>query len=117
LLVPGSIKYLVYDKDNSATRVESENIIDHFKYSSDLRLLIHCILFRSCLWGNPGRKLWQTDKLIDKIRIIRCLGAICFEGACLFFELRGDGIDRKIAEIVAQQKVLLHKNLPPMSIL
>jgi hypothetical protein len=117
LLMPGSIKYFGYDKENPATGEERGNIIDHFKYSSDLLLFIHCILFRSCLWGNPGRKFWQSDKLINKIGIIRSLGAIVFEGARLFFELRGNGLDRKIAEIVAQQEELLRKNLPPMSIL
>jgi hypothetical protein len=112
-LVPGSIKYFGYDKEEPATSL----VIDDFKYSSDLLLFIHCILFRSCLWGNPGRKFWQSDKLIKKIGIIRRLGTIVFEGARLFFELRGDGLDRQIAEIVAQQKELLRKKLPPMSIL
>jgi hypothetical protein len=120
LLVPGSIKYFGYEKENPAAGVESENIINHFKYTSDLLLFIHCILFKSCLWGNPLRhlrKFGQSDKQIDKIRImhsvIRSLGGIVFEGARLFFELRGNKLDRKIAEIVAQQKELLRKNLPP----
>jgi len=112
-LVPGSIEYLGYDKENPGTSI----VIDDFKYSSDLRLFIHCILFRSCLWGNPGRNFWQSGKLIKKIGILRRLGVIVFEGARLFFELRGDGLDRQIAEIVAQQKELLGKKLPPMSIL
>jgi hypothetical protein len=116
-LVPGSIKYFGYDKENPATSVESGNIIDDLKYSSDVLLFIHCILFRSCLWNNPGRKFWQSGKVIQKIGIIRRLGTIAFEGARLFFELRGDGLDRQIAEIVAQQKELLRKELPPMSIL
>jgi len=65
LLMPGSIRYFGYDKENTATGVESENIVDYFKYSSDLLLLIHCILFISCgFGGKPGRhfrKLWRND--------------------------------------------------------
>ena len=111
LLMPGSIKYFGYDKENPATGVENENIIDDLKYSSDLRLFIDCMLYFS---GNPirrYRKLWQSDKQIK--RIILSLGIAFCRGARLFFELRGDGLDRKIAEIVAQQKELLRKNLPP----
>jgi hypothetical protein len=110
-LVPGSIKYLGYDGENPATGVEREKIIEDLKYSSDLRLLIHCTLYLS---GNPFRrfrKSWRNSD-ISKIRVIRSLGGDFYRGARLFFELRGDGLDRKIAEIVAQQKELLHKNLP-----
>jgi hypothetical protein len=117
LLMPGSISYLGYAKEKAATVMESEKIVEHFKYSSDLLLFIHCILFRSCLWGNPARKFWKCDKLTEKIGIIRCLGAIWVEGAHLFCELRRSGLNRKIDEIVAQQKELLGKNLPGNSIL
>jgi hypothetical protein len=113
LLMPGSIKYFGYDKENPATGVDNENIIDDLKYSSDLLLFSHCILYIS--GGNPFRhfrKSWQSNK-INKIRIILSLGAAFYRGACLFFELRGDGLDRKIAEIAAQQKELLRENLPP----
>ncbi len=117
LLMPGCIKYFEYDKENPANDTANENIVDYFKYSSNLLLLIHCILFVSCLsGGKPGRhfrKLWQNDKHIDKRRMIRLLGGIFYRGTRLFFELKGGGLDRKIAEIVAQQKELLRKDLPP----
>src|SRR6202142_1856020 len=102
-LMPGSIKYLGYDKENPATGVESENIIDNLKYSSDLLLFIHCTLYLS---GSPVRrfrKSWRDNK-INKIRIILSFGATFYRGARLYFELRGNRLDRKIAEIVAQQK-------------
>jgi hypothetical protein len=116
LLLPGSIKYFEYDKEIPAVEMYSENITPNFKYRSDFLLLIHCIVFRSCLWGNPAGRFWQCDKIIDKVRIMRCLCAILFEGARLFLELRGDGLDRKLVEVAAQQRELLRKTLPPTAI-
>jgi len=89
LLMPGSIKYFGYDKDNPATGVENENIIGDLKYSSDLLLFSHRILYVS--GGNPirhFRKSWQSNK-ISKIRIILSLGAAFYRGPRLFFVLRG----------------------------
>jgi hypothetical protein len=110
-LVPGSIGYLGYDKENPAIGIESENAIDDLKYRNALLLLTHCTLYLS---GDPirrFRKSWQSSE-ISKVRIIRSLGGDFYRGARLFFELRGDGVGRKIAEIVAQQNEILQKSLP-----
>jgi hypothetical protein len=111
-LVPGSLKYLGYDKENPATGIESENIIGDLKYKSNSQLFIHCTLYLS---GNPVerfRNSWRK-KEVTKIRAIRSLAGDIYRGARLFLELRGDGVDRKTAEIVTQQKQLLQKHLPP----
>jgi len=111
-LVPVSISYLGYDKENPVTGGENGDVIDDLKYSSNLRLFIHCTLYLS---GNPirrFRKSWRSSE-ISKIRAIRSLGGAVYRGARLYLELRGHGIERKIAEIMAQQKELSLKNLPP----
>jgi hypothetical protein len=110
--VPGSIKYLGYVDDIPATGAGTENLINDLKYGNDLLLFIHCTLYLS---GNPVRrfrKSWQNNK-VNKIRAILSFGAAFYRGARLFFELRGNGLDRKIAEIMVQQKQLLQKNPPP----
>jgi len=114
LLVPGTIKYLGYHEENPATGTDNKNIIADLKYSSDLRLFIHCILYFS---GNPVRRLrkfWKNEKQINKLRLMRSLGWAFFQGARLFFELRGDRLDRKIGEMAAQEKELLRKTLSPV---
>ncbi len=111
-MVPGSIKYLGYEEEYPATGIESGNALDEFKYSSALLLFAHCILYLS---GDPirrFRKSWRGRK-IGKIRVMRSLGGDIYRGARLFFELRGDGVERKIAEIAAQQREMLRKALPP----
>jgi hypothetical protein len=110
-LVPGSLKYLGYDKENPAAGIESENIIGDLKYKSSSQLFIHCTLYLS---GNPierFRNSWRK-KEVTKMRAIRSLAGDVYRGALLFLELRGDGVDRKTAEIVTQQKQLLQKHLP-----
>jgi hypothetical protein len=111
-LVPGSIMYFGYDVENPLASVKRDNVVDALKYGSDLLLFIHCTLYLS---GDPirrFRKSWRNGE-IGKIRTIRSLGGAFYRGARLFFELRGDGLDRKIGEIVAQQNELSRKNLPP----
>jgi|GEM_PF-1700711 len=110
-LVPGSLRYLGYDKENPADGIGSENIIGNLKYKSNSQLFIHCTLYLS---GNPierFRNSWRK-KRVSKIRAIRSLAGDVYRGARLFLELRGDGVDRKTAEIVTQQKQLLQRHLP-----
>jgi hypothetical protein len=112
-LMPGSIKYFGYDNENHAAGVESESTIKDLKYRSELLLFSHCVVHLSA--GNPVRrfrKSWQSHK-INKMRVILSFVATFYRGAFLFFQLRGNGLDRKITEIVAQQNELLRKNPPP----
>jgi hypothetical protein len=112
-LVPGSIKYFGYDKENPVTGSEREDIFANLIYTNGLQLFLHCTLYLS---GCPIRRLrdaWQTNKL-SKIRIILSFAAAYYRGARLFFELRGNRLHRQMAEIVAQQKELVRNNkLPP----
>jgi hypothetical protein len=110
LLVPVSISYFGYDEENPLSGANNGKI-DDLKYRSNLRLFIHCTLYLS---GNPirrFRKSWQSRE-IGKVRAIRSLGGALYRGARLYLELRGHGLERKIAEIAAQQKQLSLKNLP-----
>jgi hypothetical protein len=111
-LVQGSIRYFGYDEENPLTSIEHDNAVDALEYRGDLRLFIHCTLYLS---GNPirrFRKSWRNAE-IGKMRSIRSLGGAFYRGARLFFELRGNGLDRKLGEIAAQQEELLRKKLPP----
>jgi hypothetical protein len=111
-LVPGSIKYLGYDEENPLTGVERGNVIDALEYTSDLLLFIHRMLYLS---GNPirrFRKSWRNGET-GKIQAILSLSGTFYRGARLFFELRGNRIDRKIGEMAAQQEEMPHKNIPP----
>ena len=111
-LVPGSIRYFGYDEESSLTGSERYNAVDALNYTSDLLLFIHCTLY---LYGDPirrFRKSWRNAE-IGKVRSIRSLGGAFYRGARLFFDLRGNGLNRKLGEIEAQQKELLRKNLPP----
>jgi hypothetical protein len=111
-LLPGTIKYLGYEIENPTTDAKSESIVKELRYSSDFQLLVDCTLYLS---GNPFRrfrKSWQSNE-VSRIRAIRSLGGAIYRGARLFFELRGQSVDRKTAEIVTQQKELLQKELSP----
>jgi hypothetical protein len=116
MLMRGSIEYFGYQGKDLPIDDQTEKLIDYLQYSSELLLFIHCIFWAICLGGKRGRhfrKFWQSDKLIEKMRVVRHLSRIFNQGARLFFELRGNGIDRKITEIVTQQRELLRKNPPP----
>jgi hypothetical protein len=112
-LLPGVIRYFGYDRKNPAARGEAgEAAVKDLKYRSDLPLYIDCILYVS---GKPIRSFlrsWHGHR-INKMRVILRFGATFYRGASLFLQLRGNGLDRKLAQIGVQQNELLRKSLPP----
>jgi hypothetical protein len=110
-LVPSSIRYFGYDEDNPIDPEENDHIVDCLKYRSSFALFIDCTLYLS---GNPITrfyKAWRNPQT-HKVRAVLSLGAAYYRGARLFFELKGDRLERKMAEIKAQQKELSGKPLP-----
>ncbi len=109
-LLQGSIKYLGYALQTSATSEGAGEVFEYFRYRRASQLFVHCVAF--VFWGGPHRnflkKIWKTDRN-KRVRKILSLVATLFRGVRLFLTWRGAQIELGLMRMAAREKELVDK--------